>query len=390
MSSKEGELNDPAGMIESFLAFLCTSCGACHACVKMSVHTDGHELVIIEDSFAFEEDRFPLRTIPCLNHEIQFPADSAAGNFSHDAITRETAVLNGRTCYGPGCMHDLRVGGTDWKLCGLERGEWLFAGSIDDIRTELYLRFSPVPGSFFSRNLDIAGSFLHLLQQIAANLHLPETTTHGFVDPAASRPEIEGEWAGQYLYGVSGEINALRGKIGKVALSGIPVLVEGENGTGKEIVCRGIHSLGPRRNRPLVIVNCMEMPGSLLQSELFGHVRGSFTGAHADKKGLIENSAGGTFFLDEIGEMPLHLQASLLRVIQEKEIRRIGESTRRQVDVRFVFATNRDLKELVEQKRGHPMPCGAFSGSCCHSSHRKEDEDLGRRGAGSLDVRLAR
>jgi DNA-binding NtrC family response regulator len=109
--------------------------------------------------------------------------------------------------------------------------------------------------------------------------------------------------------------------------------------------------LSPRKGRPLIIASCMEIPPSLIQSELFGHTEGAFTGATRERIGLIESASGGTFFLDEIGEMPLPLQASLLRVLQEKEVRRIGESRRRTVDVRFLFATNRNLLDLVKKGR---------------------------------------
>lgn len=136
-----------------------------------------------------------------------------------------------------------------------------------------------------------------------------------------------------------------------VACSDVPVLIEGESGTGKEVIARNVHSLGPRSQRAIVILNCLEMPPTLVQSELFGHVKGSFTGASRDRIGLIESANGGTLFLDEVGEMPRALQATLLRVLQEKEVRRIGESGRRKIDVRFVFATNRNLHELVSRKR---------------------------------------
>ncbi len=153
------------------------------------------------------------------------------------------------------------------------------------------------------------------------------------------------------LVGDSRAIRELKRQIRLIARSDVPVLIEGESGTGKEVLAQNVHSLGPRSPRSLVILNCLEMPPALMQSELFGHVKGSFTGASRDRIGLIESANGGTLFLDEVGEMPKALQATLLRVLQEKEIRRIGESARRRVDVRFVFATNRDLRELVAKKR---------------------------------------
>jgi DNA-binding NtrC family response regulator len=153
------------------------------------------------------------------------------------------------------------------------------------------------------------------------------------------------------LIGEAPKIRELRASIRTVAMSSIPLLVEGESGTGKEVLARNAHNLGARRERPLVILNCLEVPRSLMQSELFGHLKGSFTGASRDRAGLVESAGGGTLFLDEIGEMPRSLQAALLRVLQEREVRRIGESRRRAVDVRFVFATNCDLEELVGRGR---------------------------------------
>jgi two-component system nitrogen regulation response regulator GlnG len=138
--------------------------------------------------------------------------------------------------------------------------------------------------------------------------------------------------------------------LGKVAPSDVTVLVTGESGTGKELIARAIHFNSPRLGKPFLALNCAAIPRELLESELFGHEKGAFTGASERKTGKFEQANGGTLFLDEIGDMPLELQAKLLRVLQEKEITRTGGSSTIQVDVRIVAATNQDLKNKVRSK----------------------------------------
>ena len=129
------------------------------------------------------------------------------------------------------------------------------------------------------------------------------------------------------------------------------VLVTGESGTGKELVARAIHDYSPRKGRALIKVNCSAVPDSLFESEFFGHVKGAFTGAFKDKLGRFELADGGTLFLDEISEIPFAMQAKLLRVLQEQELERVGDTRSRKINVRIVAATNRDLKQEVDAGR---------------------------------------
>jgi two-component system response regulator PilR (NtrC family) len=151
------------------------------------------------------------------------------------------------------------------------------------------------------------------------------------------------------LLGGSAVMEQLREMIGRVARSQAPVHICGESGTGKELVARMIHESGARREGPFVAVNCGAIPTELMESELFGHKRGSFTGAVADKKGLVQTAEGGTLFLDEVADLPLHMQVKLLRVVQEKSVRPVGEAREETVDVRILSATHKNLPDLVAQ-----------------------------------------
>ncbi len=156
----------------------------------------------------------------------------------------------------------------------------------------------------------------------------------------------------QKQVGIVGRSEAIRHiirQIVSVAPTDLAVLITGESGTGKEIVAKAIHELSPRRNKPMISVNCGAIPEGILESELFGHEKGAFTGAVASKKGYFELADGGTIFLDEIGEMPLQTQVKLLRVLENGEFMRVGSGEVRRVDVRVIAATNRDLAVMVQQ-----------------------------------------
>lgn len=153
------------------------------------------------------------------------------------------------------------------------------------------------------------------------------------------------------LLGRSPAMDLLRTTLGKVARSQAPVYILGESGVGKELVARTIHEQGARGSGPFIPVNCGAIPSELMESEFFGHRKGSFSGAHADKPGLFQAAQGGTLFLDEVAELPLQMQVKLLRAIQEKSVRPVGASTEETVDVRILSATHKDLGVLVEDGR---------------------------------------
>ncbi|MFO0627227.1 MAG: sigma 54-interacting transcriptional regulator [Polyangiales bacterium] len=149
------------------------------------------------------------------------------------------------------------------------------------------------------------------------------------------------------LWGRSVIMRELFARLARVAAMESTVLIQGETGTGKELVARAVHNSSRRREKPLVVVDCGALAENLLEAELFGHARGAFTGASHERAGAIESAAGGTVFLDEIGEMPLSMQPKLLRALESRQVRRVGESRYRDVDVRFIAATHRDLAKMV-------------------------------------------
>jgi DNA-binding NtrC family response regulator len=189
----------------------------------------------------------------------------------------------------------------------------------------------------------VVDEMLGILRRIEEKLQIFRTATSG-AELATTLPNTE-------IIGTSPKMVEIYKKLAKVARIDSPILVLGESGSGKELIARAIHSSGGRAGAPFVVINCGALPETLLESELFGHERGAFTGATASRKGLIENGEGGTIFLDEISETSLGFQVKLLRVIQEREIRRVGSNDTMKVNIRVIAATNRDLREMVRNSQ---------------------------------------
>ncbi len=209
------------------------------------------------------------------------------------------------------------------------------------------------PGSFNDTHLDVLQAFgslasatvgavmrINRLAQLAQSEHLRAES----YKRAAGQPE-------RALLGQSPALRQLLKEIDLVGASELTVLVTGETGVGKELVAQALHARSPRADRPLVSLNCAALPDTLVESELFGHVRGAFTGAVSDRQGKFELADGGTLFLDEVGELPLSVQAKLLRVLQSGQLQRLGSDREHHVDVRLIVATNRDLAAEVRAGR---------------------------------------
>ncbi len=186
---------------------------------------------------------------------------------------------------------------------------------------------------------------LELILQKALERRVLEVENRGL------REVLRRQEAGVEIVGQSRALNRLMELTERVAQSESPVLIEGESGTGKELIARAVHGLSPRAGGPFIPINAGALPANLLESELFGHAKGAYTGAVGAKPGLVELAEGGTLFLDEIGEMPLELQAKLLRFLESHELRRVGDTKIRRVDVRIVAATNRRLIDEVREGR---------------------------------------
>ena len=239
------------------------------------------------------------------------------------------------------CLTDMRLPDGD----GLDLLEWMSAqcpgvpcavitahGNVESAVRALKLGAF----DFVSKPLDLG-----VLRRIVSTaLKLSQTTDAG----VSTR-------TGTQLIGSAPTMDRLREMILRVARSQAPVHISGESGTGKELVARMIHASGPRAEGPFVPVNCGAIPSELMESEFFGHKRGSFTGAVTDKIGLIPSAEGGTLFLDEVADLPLHMQVKLLRVIQEKTVRPIGEQREAPIDVRILSATHKNLADLVAQAK---------------------------------------
>jgi two-component system response regulator GlrR len=197
------------------------------------------------------------------------------------------------------------------------------------------------------------GTFVGDVQVTAARvpilspIRLGATTIALQLEPEQAPVDLWPEDSLGELVGGSASMRELYATIVRVSSSEVPVLVQGETGSGKELVARAVHDCSHRAGKPFVVVDCASLPENLLESELFGHAKGAFTGATGAHIGSFEAAEGGTVFLDEIGELPLATQPKLLRVIESRSVRRVGETTHRRVDVRFVSATHRDLRDMV-------------------------------------------
>jgi formate hydrogenlyase transcriptional activator len=217
--------------------------------------------------------------------------------------------------------------------------------------------------SMASRKRDAFGQQdLDLLSQISVQISLAfdNALAHGRLNASAARleeerlyleSEIEAEYNFEDIVGKSAAIRKVLDQVAIVAPTSSTVLLHGETGTGKELVGRAIHNLSPRRQRTFVRLNCAAIPSGLVESELFGHERGAFTGALTQKKGRFELTDRGTFFLDEIGDITMELQPKILRVLQEQEFERLGSATTIHVDVRLIAATHRDLPTMIRKNQ---------------------------------------
>jgi transcriptional regulator with GAF, ATPase, and Fis domain len=225
----------------------------------------------------------------------------------------------------------------------------------DDILGVLQVDNRDAPAMFDRRDVDALGLLSHGASLAVVSARLIQKLTLAEEQLRRENQFLRGRERSRQgelrIVGASRRMEQVLSQLGKVVDTRVTVLVEGETGTGKELFASAIHYRSQRRDKLFVAQNCAAFPENLLESELFGHKRGAFTGATEEKKGLFEIADGGTLFLDEVGEMPLSLQAKLLRVLQEGEVRPVGANTARRVNVRIVAATNRNLEKEVAEGR---------------------------------------
>jgi len=257
---------------------------------------------------------------------MRFPPDSPLPDPYDGLVDHPASHLEVHDCMG--CA--LRLEQTTWGL--------LTVDALD-------------AGQFAAEHLEVLEAFAQLAAATVTAAARIEALTRSVQQERTRADALLASGAPRTLLGQSGVMQALREEIALVAASDLTVLITGETGVGKELVAQSVHAASPRAAQPLVTVNCAALPETLVESELFGHVRGAFSGAVGDRRGKFEMADGGTLFLDEIGELPLGIQAKLLRVLQGGQLQRLGSDREHRVDVRLLTATNRDLPAEVRAGR---------------------------------------
>ncbi|MEZ4749038.1 MAG: sigma-54 dependent transcriptional regulator [Bdellovibrionota bacterium] len=310
------------------------------------------ELKKPKDAVVFAEAKSPKGTVLFVDddtslHElfaVQFPEEGYTV-VGFDDATKALSNVEGATIPFDVVVSDLNMPGMD----GLE-----FISRIKALDPDLPVVLITAHGSVDSAVqamkrgasdfIEKPINFVQLGIVLERNLSLRKLRQ----DNRSLKREMAASWRLGDLIGKSAAMKAVFSVIERVASSSAHILITGESGTGKEVVARAIHNHSPRNDKPCVTVNCAAIPENLLESELFGHKRGSFSGATENRIGLFQEASGGTLFLDEIGEMPLELQAKLLRAIQDKKIRPVGENKDREIDVRILAATNVNLRDAIK------------------------------------------
>ncbi|MCM2281842.1 MAG: sigma-54 dependent transcriptional regulator [Bdellovibrionaceae bacterium] len=274
--------------------------------LDIMLRKEGYEVTCVEDG-AKAQDMLKKKSVDMIISDLQMPNVTGIELLKHVKENYPEMLFMLITAFGTteSAVEAMKMGAYDYITKPFK---------IDEVRIN-------IANALRSRNLEVENRVL--------------------------KKELEREFSFQNLVGNSEPMHRIFDLIKRVSETPTNVLVTGESGTGKEMVAKAIHYNGPLKDRPFVTVNCGAIPESLMESEMFGHKKGSFTGAVADKPGLFETADGGSLFLDEVGELPLTIQVKLLRAIQERVIRRVGSTDDTKVEVRIIAATNRNLEEMV-------------------------------------------
>lgn len=284
----------------------------------------------------FKENSFDVMTYRSLDGKvIENPRELVSDSIIEKVINLKKPLIVSDALHDPEFGMSASV--INLKLCSVMCAPLIYQGSILGL---IYLGNDNITNLFDQNSLEILTIFASQVTLLLRSaLHIERLER-----------EVETKTYGSLIY-ASPEMSDIVEKMRRVATTDVTVLIEGETGTGKEILAREIHNNSPRKNGPFVVINCAAIPKDLLESELFGHVKGAFTGAITTREGRFQLASGGTLFLDEIGDMPLALQVKLLRALQEKVVNKVGSNRAEEVDVRIICATNQNLEEMVRTKR---------------------------------------